>query len=94
MNTELIHQHLASLTGWQLNKAQSVIYKDYRFRDFHQTMSFVNAVADIAHQTDHHPDMEIAYDHCLVKYTTHSEGGLSEKDFKCAKQVDKIPNNI
>ena len=94
MNEQDIHQHLSSLNGWQLASDLSLIQRDFKFRDFHQTMRFVNAVAEVAHAEDHHPDIEIGYNHCLIKYTTHSKGGLTSKDFSCAQQIDQLPNNI
>ena len=88
-----IHQQLAALDGWQLDKDKSHIWRDFKFSDFHQTMAFVNAVAWIAHREDHHPDMEVGYNHCLIKYTSHSLGGLSKKDFICAKNIDALLSN-
>lgn len=75
---------------WQLTHDRLSIQRDYRFRDFHQTMAFVNALAWIAHREDHHPDLEVGYRHCLVRYSTHSVGGLSENDFICAAQIDAL----
>ena len=54
-------------------------------------MSFVNAVAHIANAEDHHPDLEIGYGMCRMKFTTHAIGGLSENDFICAAKVDALP---
>ena len=62
----------------------------YTFKDFYRTMSFVNAVAHVANVEDHHPDLEIGYDYCRVRYSTHAIGGLSENDFICAAKVDRI----
>lgn len=53
-------------------------------------MGFVNAVAWIANQEGHHPDLEVGYNHCLVRYSTHAIGGLSENDFICAAKIDKL----
>jgi 4a-hydroxytetrahydrobiopterin dehydratase len=94
MNEQLIHQHLSTLDGWRLKQEQSAIQRDFSFKDFYQTMRFVNALADIAHAEDHHPELRIGYNYCQVSYTTHSEAGLSEKDFICARQVDALLNNI
>ena len=94
MNEQQIHEYLSALNGWQLNAGQTGIQRDFKFQDFHQTMEFVNAVADIAHAEDHHPDMEIGYNHCLINYTTHSTGGISEKDFNCARQIDNLLNKF
>jgi 4a-hydroxytetrahydrobiopterin dehydratase len=53
-------------------------------------MSFVNAVAYVADREDHHPDLEVGYDHCRITWSTHSIGGLSENDFICAAKVDRL----
>jgi len=53
-------------------------------------MAFVNAIAWMAHQEDHHPDLEVSYNFCRVRYTTHAIGGLSENDFICAAKVDAL----
>jgi 4a-hydroxytetrahydrobiopterin dehydratase len=53
-------------------------------------MAFVNAVAFIAHTQDHHPDLQVGYNKCRVEYSTHSAGGLSEKDFSAAHAVNKL----
>lgn len=81
---------LAALPGWALSDDGHFISKDYRFRDFHRTMAFVNAVAWIAHVEDHHPDMEIGYGHCLIRFNTHDVGGLSENDFICAAKIEAL----
>jgi 4a-hydroxytetrahydrobiopterin dehydratase len=78
------------LTGWQLSADGREIAQDFRFPDFHHTMAFVNALAWVAHVEDHHPDLEVGYGHCLVRYTTHAIGGLSENDFICAAKIDAL----
>ncbi|MCC6561791.1 MAG: 4a-hydroxytetrahydrobiopterin dehydratase [Xanthomonadales bacterium] len=81
---------LALLPGWALSDDANLISKDFRFGHFHHTMAFVNALAWIAHVEDHHPDMEIGYGHCLVRFSTHDVGGLSENDFICAAKVEAL----
>jgi 4a-hydroxytetrahydrobiopterin dehydratase len=54
-------------------------------------MSFVNALAHIANSEDHHPDLEVGYNYCRVRYWTHAVGGLSENDIICAAKVDQLP---
>jgi len=66
---------------WAPGGAGDEISRTFTFRDFHETMSFVNAVAWIANQEGHHPDLTVGYDRCTVRYATHSIGGLSENDF-------------
>ena len=53
-------------------------------------MSFVNAVAYVANLEDHHPDLEVGYDHCNVTFSTHAIGGLSHNDFICAAKLDRL----
>ncbi|MCC7462151.1 MAG: 4a-hydroxytetrahydrobiopterin dehydratase [Gammaproteobacteria bacterium] len=87
-----IERELAQLAaGWQLLAGGKVIMREFRFRDFRRTMSFVNAVAHVANIENHHPDIEAGYDYCRLRYTTHAIGGLSENDFICAALVDAIP---
>lgn len=84
-------EHLISLCpGWALSDQADRISKDFTFKDYHQTMAFVNAVAWIAHREDHHPDMEVGYGHCLIRYNTHDVGGLSQNDFICAAKIEAL----
>ncbi len=64
--------------------------REFRFRDFYATMAFVNALAWIAHQQDHHPDLQVGYNRCLVTWSTHAAGGLSLNDFICAARTDAL----
>jgi 4a-hydroxytetrahydrobiopterin dehydratase len=79
---------LAELPGWEL--VDTEIFKTYTFDNYHQTMAFVNATAWISHREDHHPDLEVGYNKCRVRYSTHSIGGLSENDLICAAKVDAL----
>lgn len=79
---------LQQLDGWQL--AGERIFKSYSFKNFHQTMAFVNAVAWIAHREGHHPDLHIGFNRCEISYSTHAIAGLSENDFICAAKVDAL----
>jgi len=77
---------------WTVNmEAGGVLRRAFAFRDFYRTMSFVNALAHIANIEDHHPDLEVGYNYCRVKFTTHSIKGLSENDFIVAAKIDRIP---
>jgi 4a-hydroxytetrahydrobiopterin dehydratase len=67
-----------------------MLVKTFRFKNYHQTMAFVNATAWISHQEDHHPDLAVSYGSCRVGYMTHAIGGLSENDFICAAKVDGL----
>ncbi len=76
--------------GWSIDENGKEIRRDFEFNGFYKTMAFVNAVAWIANSQGHHPDLEVGYGHCLVRYTTHAIGGLSENDFICAARVDAL----
>jgi len=76
---------------WQLVADGTALQREYRFKDFFRTMSFVNAVAHVANLEDHHPDLEVGYGYCRVRFTTHAIKGLSENDFICAAKVDALP---
>lgn len=79
---------LQQLDGWQLNGQQ--LQKRYEFKNYYQTMAFVNALAWIAHAEDHHPDLALSYGRCTVRFNTHSVGGISINDFICAAKVDAL----
>ena len=79
---------LKELDGWQ--RSANLIYKTFRFKDYYQTMAFVNAVAWMTHREDHHPDLMVGYNICKVEYSTHAIHGLSENDFICAAKVDAL----
>lgn len=76
--------------GWQLIEDGRAIKRAFAFKDFYRTMSFVNAIAHVANIEDHHPDLEVGYGYCRVRYSTHAIGGLSENDFICAAKVDAL----
>ena len=80
---------LRALPGWELIGGKEIA-KTFAFKNYHETMAFVNAVAWIAHREDHHPDLEVGYNRCRVRYSTHSVGGLSENDFVCAAKVESL----
>jgi 4a-hydroxytetrahydrobiopterin dehydratase len=75
---------------WSISDDGKWIVRRYDFSGFNRTMGFVNAMAWIANTEGHHPDMEVAYSHCVVKWSTHAIDGLSENDFICAAKVDRL----
>jgi 4a-hydroxytetrahydrobiopterin dehydratase len=81
---------LNEIQDWSFNETATEISRTYKFKNYYETMAFVNAVAWIAHQADHHPDLEVGYSRCLVHYSTHAIGGLSENDFICAAKIDAL----
>ena len=88
LKSEDVAKRLKSLKGWEL--AGKEIRKTYNFKNYYETMAFVNGVAWIAHRADHHPDMEVGYNKCTVRYSTHSVGGLSGNDFDAAAKVEAL----
>ena len=88
MDDATIARHLADAPGWAL--VGGAIEKTFTFADFHRTMAFVNALAWIAHAEDHHPELRVGYGRCVVRFDTHSVGGLSVNDFICAAKVDAL----
>jgi 4a-hydroxytetrahydrobiopterin dehydratase len=83
---------LAAAPDWKLtgDGADVAIEKSYAFDNYYETISFVNAVAFIANAQDHHPDLSVQYNRCVVRFNTHDVNGLSETDFECAAQVDAL----
>jgi 4a-hydroxytetrahydrobiopterin dehydratase len=76
---------------WKVERSK--ISREFKFEDFYRTIAFVNAVAWIANQEDHHPDLAVGFNRCMVEFSTHSVGGLSENDFICAAKVDRMREN-
>ncbi len=81
---------LALISEWTICKDGKSISRNYKFKNYYETMSFVNVAAWIAHQQDHHPDILLTYNHCLITYSTHSVDGLSRNDFICAAKTDDL----
>lgn len=82
---------MATLPGWTPDGDGKLIARRFGFENFYQTMAFVNAVAEIAHAQNHHPDLLVSYNACTVSYTTHSRDGLTLNDAICAAQVSALP---
>lgn len=88
LQAETIADYLATVPGWEL--INGGISRQFEFKNYYQTMAFVNAVAWIAHSENHHPDLEVSYKQCLVHYRTHAINGLSTNDFICAAKVNAL----
>lgn len=79
---------LKGLDGW--SHEGNTIAKTFHFKNYWETMAFVNATAWVSHREDHHPDIALGYNQCKVTYVTHAIGGLSENDFICAAKIDAL----
>lgn len=79
---------VSELNDWLVLDDQ--LEKTFRFKNFHETMAFANAVAWIAHKEDHHPEMDVTYSRCRLVWSTHSTNGISRNDILCAAKVDQL----
>ena len=92
MDAEAARGMLGQLNDWELDESGKEISRSFTFKNYYQAIAFVNALAWIAHQEDHHPDLHVAYNRVQVRFSTHSIGGLSQNDFICAAKIDALSN--
>jgi len=85
-----INELLPQVDGWEKRGDDQSIHRTFKFKDYYQTISFVNAVASIVHNEDHHPDMMVSYNRCDISLSTHSVSGLSINDFICAAKINAL----
>jgi len=85
-------RRMSAIVGWTLEG--DAIKKQYTFKDFLEAVAFVNRLAPVAERADHHPDILINYKRVTLTYSTHSEGGLTEKDFEGARAADAVEKNV
>lgn len=92
MNATEIVANLSKFQGWTLagDDQDLAIEKTFTFANYYETISFVNAIAFIAHVQDHHPALSVHFNRCVVAFNTHDVGGLSITDFECAERVDAL----
>ena len=83
-----IKNWLKKLPEWEAEKKH--IERSYEFDDFSQAIEFVNGVAEIAEEEDHHPEIDIRYSKVRLSLSTHSEGGLTDLDFELAEKIDTL----
>ena len=88
MGSSAVMAQLSVLPQWRL--VDGAIGRTFRFADYFETIAFVNALAWMVHQEDHHPDLLLGYDRCEVRFRTHSAAGITENDFICAAKADAI----
>jgi 4a-hydroxytetrahydrobiopterin dehydratase len=80
--------------GWTLDSDHIAIERRFEFPAFSRTMAFVNAVAFVATNEGHHPEVTFSYGYCRVRYWTHAIGGLSDNDFICAAKIDRLAEEM
>jgi 4a-hydroxytetrahydrobiopterin dehydratase len=83
-----ITQQLGALPRWQF--VQGALQRTYSFKNYYETMAFVNALAYIVHREDHHPDLLVSYNRCEVRFNTHSVKGITDNDFICATKTEAL----
>jgi len=88
LNSQDIKDWLKKLPEWELEKKH--IERTFEFDDFTQSIDFVNSVAEIAEEEDHHPDIDIRYNKVRIQLSTHAEGGLTDRDFEVAEKIDTL----
>ncbi|HUI31040.1 MAG TPA: 4a-hydroxytetrahydrobiopterin dehydratase [Candidatus Acidoferrales bacterium] len=88
LNKQEIESRLTRLAGWRYSNES--IMKDYKLKDFPEAMGFVVKIALAAEKMEHHPDMTIEYNRVKIILTTHSEEGVTEKDFNLAEKIEKF----
>ena len=86
--TQLSKLNGDQLSGWRLMDGS--LEKTFSFKNYHETIGFVNALAFIANAEHHHPDLAVSYGKCSVRFNTHDVKGISVSDFFCASKVDAL----
>ena len=92
-NLEEIHKYLKKVDGWDVesvDKKDFFIIKNFKFKNFLESQSFVNKVGEIAEQEGHHPDIWFGWGYAKIKIQTHAINGLHESDFVLAAKIDRI----
>lgn len=88
ISLSMINEYMSKLRDWSLE--ESAIVKNYRFPNFKRAMEFLNEVAEVSERMNHHPDITLSYNLLRLRLTTHSEKGLTSKDFEAAIEIDKL----
>lgn len=97
LSEEQIKQYLKEIPDWSLvlertanNEDQKYLSRSFKFKDYYQTLLFINTIAPLIHKENHHPDIKFGYNTCSIRFSTHSTGGITIFDFICAAHIDKI----
>ncbi len=85
-----IESYLSQLPGWEVSLDYKQISKTFEFKNYHQTLAFINAVAWIAHKEDHHPDICFGYNRATITLTTHAAKGITLNDLIVAAKIDQL----
>lgn len=88
LDTATVRDRLEALPGWQFE--EDAIHKEFAFDDFVSAVDFVNRLTEVAEEKEHHPDLEVSWGRVVVHLSTHSEGGVTEKDLEMARAVEQL----
>ncbi|MFZ6674678.1 4a-hydroxytetrahydrobiopterin dehydratase [Undibacterium sp. Xuan67W] len=92
VDASVLPAYFAATPGWTQDGPR--IVKTFNFKNYYETLAFINAIAYVIHAEDHHPELVVTYNRCTIKFDTHTvndgKGGISENDFICAAKVDAI----
>jgi 4a-hydroxytetrahydrobiopterin dehydratase len=90
MNIQEINENLKQLPDWSYNQETKSLIKVFHFKSYSKNIGFVNAIAWIANKLNHHPDLEVSFNKCIVKITTHDQGSITAKDFELALKINDL----
>jgi 4a-hydroxytetrahydrobiopterin dehydratase len=90
IDNEKLNKHLEEIPLWKTSIETNSISRKFKFKDYHQTLLFINAVSAIAEQENHHPEITFGYNHCTIDYSTHSAGGITLFDLICAAHIEQL----
>lgn len=90
LSKEQIKLYLKEIPSWAIDPAKVEILRDLKFKDYYQTLLFINSVAKIVHTENHHPNICFTYNKCTVKYSTHSVNAITLLDFICAAKIEQL----
>ena len=90
LNNDELSENLKKINKWSINDEKKMIYKKFTFKNFVNSLKFVNYVGELAEEEGHHPDFSFSYSYCLIMIHTHAINGLSLNDFILASKIDQI----
>lgn len=90
LSEEKIKSYLKEIPKWETDLDSKTITQTYKFKDYHQTLHFINTIAEIIHTENHHPNISFGYNICSISYSTHSANGITLFDFICAAKIEQI----
>lgn len=90
LTKEQCQQYLEETINWNYSEQEQIISRHFSFQDYYHTLAFINAVAWLVHQENHHPNITFSYNSCTIHFTTHSANGITKFDFICAARINQL----